>query len=460
MLRNRLLILLGGCLLAASAGWADDVGYIDCGGHPDPTQVFAKARQTHETVASLACGERFTILQYGFIFSRIQTRDGKVGYVYSNAISVDRSGASAPPPTSARLPAATPGVPATTGTVAPPSPTAAAQPQATPAQLSPTAAIVVQPNPATPAPTQATPAQPVPTQAPTATSNPASTPVTDIRANPATPAQPQSAPVQPAPATTSSVPETPANQSTLPTQPQVASAQLAATEATAPTASVPEVAAAAQPAPTSATQPDATPAAQPERAPAEVAAPTVRPASARESWEKPNAGIRTIGPRRMPLIELFGGYGFARLDGGGTWSNLSGAVGSFGWNVKPWLQIVADTSYDFVTVGGTKTILYGNHYGPRLFGHMRNRWGITPFVEGLVGGSRADVTVSGTGGYTTSENSISYKVGGGLDIKPSRRFEIRLIDVDYYRTSFGTNVHQNNYWASAGIVIRLFGGSE
>jgi hypothetical protein len=35
-----------------------------------------------------------------------------------------------------------------------------------------------------------------------------------------------------------------------------------------------------------------------------------------------------------------------------------------------------------------------------------------------------------------------------------------LIDIDYYRTSFGPNVHQNNYWASAGIVIRLFGGSE
>lgn len=187
----------------------------------------------------------------------------------------------------------------------------------------------------------------------------------------------------------------------------------------------------------------------------------MRPASTRESWEKPNAGVRTIGPRTLPLIELFGGYGFARLDGGGgVWTNMNGIVGSFGWNVKPWLQIVADSSYDFVTVSGTKTVLYGNHYGPRVFGRMRNRWGITPFVEGLIGGSRADVTVSGTGGYSTSTNTISYKVGGGLDMKPSRRIEIRLLDVDYYRTAFGTNVHQNNYWASAGIVIRLFGGSE
>ena len=443
MLRNRFLILTGGCFLAASAAWADNVGFIDCRDHPDPTQVFAKARQSHEVVASVACGERFTVLQYGFIFSRIQTKDGQVGYVYSNVISADRSGAAVPAPTSTRVPAATSNVPAATATVA-------------------------QPNSAASAQTQVTPAQPVPPptpQAPAATSNAPSTPVADVPASPATPTQTQPAPVEPL-AKAASVPETPATpiQSTpaASTQTQSAPAQVAATEAAAPAAaSTPEVTATvAQPDATPATPPNSTPSAQPEAAAADAATPAMRPASARESWEKPNAGIRTIGPRTLPLIELFGGYGFARLDGGGTWSNMNGIVGSFGWNVKPWLQIVADSSYDFVTVSGTKTVLYGNHYGPRVFGRMRNRWGITPFVEGLIGGSRADVTVSGTGGYSTSTNSISYKVGGGLDMKPSRRFEIRLLDVDYYRTAFGTNLHQNNYWASAGIVIRLFGGSE
>ena len=157
-------------------------------------------------------------------------------------------------------------------------------------------------------------------------------------------------------------------------------------------------------------------------------------------------------------MELFGGYAFARLAGGGSGSNLNGAMGSFGWNIKPWLQIAADSSYSFITVSGTKNVLYGNHYGPRFFRRGRNRWGATPFVEALFGGSRADTTVSGAGGYTTSDISFSTKVGGGLDIHPSRHLEIRLFDVDYYRTSFGTNVHQNNYWATAGIVLRLFGG--
>src|SRR3981081_4530305 len=130
MNRSRITILLGGCLLAASAAWADDVGYIDCRTSPSETQVFGKARRSHETVASLPCGERFTVLLYGFIFSRIQTRDGKLGYVYSNLISVDHSGASVPQPTSTRLPAATSNAPAATAKVVQPSPTASAHAQA------------------------------------------------------------------------------------------------------------------------------------------------------------------------------------------------------------------------------------------------------------------------------------------------------------------------------------------
>jgi len=46
----------------------------------------------------------------------------------------------------------------------------------------------------------------------------------------------------------------------------------------------------------------------------------------------------------VPLFDLFGGYGFARFDNGAgaSASNLNGVIGSFGWNVKPWLQVVAD----------------------------------------------------------------------------------------------------------------------
>ncbi len=96
MFRNRFLILLGLCFLAASAAWADDVGYVDCSKNADGTQVFAKPRKSPDVVASVPCGERFTVLVYGFFFSRIQTKDGQVGYVYSSVIAIDRAAAAAP----------------------------------------------------------------------------------------------------------------------------------------------------------------------------------------------------------------------------------------------------------------------------------------------------------------------------------------------------------------------------
>ena len=139
---------------------------------------------------------------------------------------------------------------------------------------------------------------------------------------------------------------------------------------------------------------------------------------------------------------------------------MLGALGSFGYNFKSWLQIVGDSSYSFVTSSGTKNVLYGNHYGPRYFYRSHNRWGLTPFAEALFGASRVDTTITGVGGYTTSINGFSMKFGGGIDIHPSRHLDIRLFDADFYRTSFGTGLHQSNYWVSTGIVLRLFNGGN
>ena len=97
MLRNRLLVALGVCFLAASGAWADEVGFVDCSKSAEATQVFGKPRKSQDVVASMPCGERFTILVYGFYFSRIQTKDGQVGYVYSSLISQDRGATSLQP---------------------------------------------------------------------------------------------------------------------------------------------------------------------------------------------------------------------------------------------------------------------------------------------------------------------------------------------------------------------------
>ena len=170
------------------------------------------------------------------------------------------------------------------------------------------------------------------------------------------------------------------------------------------------------------------------------------------------------GAHQSFMMELYGGYAFARFVNAGTSANLSGGMGSFGWNFKPYLQIIGDSTYNFATTSGAKSVLYGNHFGARYYYRSSRfgmgRRGLTPFVEAMVGGSRLDTTISGPGGYKTSVNCISYKAGGGIDFHFSPHWEVRLINVDYYRTTFGANGYsaaQNNYWASAGVVLRLFG---
>lgn len=465
---NRLLVLFGGCLLAASAAMADDLGSVDCASHPDATPVYAKARKSQDIVANVPCGEKFKVILFGFIFSEIQTSDGKVGFVFSNVVTVDRAGGtlqsraastSTPPLTSASE---------TTKIPADPKPySAPAQPKRAPAsaadiadKMGGSASVVSQPA-ATPAPVQdsatSTTANPVP----------ASAPVTPAPAQAATPSAPvQSIAPQPAQAAapSTSLPDS----STVLKATSSPNADAAPAAAPAPQSPAAPAQVSPDAAPVSVNPPATdTSSPTPAGAPIDAApAPTAQPApeaeppvveSAKkhktESWEKPNASARSL-----PLIELYGGFAFARTaGGGGTYNNMLGGVGSFGWNFKPWLQIAGDSSYNTLTISGTKNVLYGNHYGARYFFRLRNPFHITPFAEGLVGGSRVDATAAGT---TISQNCLSYKIGGGLDFRSPHihLFELRLIDFDYYRTAFGTNLYQNNYWISTGVVLRLFGG--
>jgi hypothetical protein len=456
MLRIRLLIVLGACFLAASGAWADEIGFVDCSKGGDSTQIFGKPRRSPDVVASLPCGERFTILVYGFYFSRIQTKDGQIGYIYSSLISQDRGATSLQPA------ASTP----QTGQQAPALQTAAEKtkiPRSTPFDAQPTAATAAQAQPTAP------PASVQAAQVPAASAQPAATDVAASSAaapasstvgttsvgtaatvaQPASNAavEPQSASVQPASAQPAAAQPASAPAAVFtapPTAPPTPNADAPETVPPAPQPS--SDASSAQPEPAAAT-PAQPPAAKP-------VTPAVRPVDMKDSWEKPRPSVRSA-----PLLELYGGFAYSRMGGTGFGSNSIGGMGSIGWNAKSWLQVTADTSYNFETIGTTKNVLYGNHYGPRFFYRMRNRWGITPFGEALVGGSDLKTTVSGSGGYTASTGSmLSYKVGGGVDIHPSKRWEFRLIDVDYYRTGFGTNAHQTNYWISTGIVLRLFGG--
>lgn len=62
------------------------------------------------------------------------------------------------------------------------------------------------------------------------------------------------------------------------------------------------------------------------------------------------------------------------------------------------------------------------------------------------------VGVDCQGGFSDSETGFAAAIGGGIDIKASRRFSIRAVQVDYNPTRFG-GATQNNFRFGVGVVF-------
>jgi peptidoglycan-associated lipoprotein len=96
----------------------------------------------------------------------------------------------------------------------------------------------------------------------------------------------------------------------------------------------------------------------------------------------------------------------------------------------------------------------GGRYRPRL-GH--SAW--QPFGQVLVGLAHAGGSlVQGSASTVSNAGAVfASSLGGGLDLRVSRRVSFRLAEADYLITTFdnGGNNHQNNLRAGAGIVLRF-----
>ena len=106
--------------------------------------------------------------------------------------------------------------------------------------------------------------------------------------------------------------------------------------------------------------------------------------------------------------------------------------------------------------GGLNVSIFtgGIHYRP-LIGH--GRW--KPFGHALVGVAHASGELV-QGQYSATSNAraaLATSFGGGLDLRVSQRFSLRLIEADYLLTTFinSTNDRQTSLHLSAGIVLRF-----
>lgn len=152
-----------------------------------------------------------------------------------------------------------------------------------------------------------------------------------------------------------------------------------------------------------------------------------------------------VSSSRAQSVDASVSYSYFRLGGSGG-LNQNGVSGSVAFNPNHWLGIVADVGGYHASPSGVSVNTYTYMFGPRL--SLHNPTHITPFVQGLVGGSRINV---GSGGG--SNNQFAYSFGGGVDIGllPHLAFRPQVDYVGLDTPGSRTNCTR----VSAGIVVHF-----
>jgi outer membrane immunogenic protein len=75
----------------------------------------------------------------------------------------------------------------------------------------------------------------------------------------------------------------------------------------------------------------------------------------------------------------------------------------------------------------------------------------SPFAQIILGAAHAG---GGEAGVADGSYRFATRIGGGIDVPLNSHFAVRVVQIDYYLTTFAnaTNDHQNNLLVGAGIV--------
>lgn len=200
-----------------------------------------------------------------------------------------------------------------------------------------------------------------------------------------------------------------------------------------------------------------------------------------------------ITARDFSKAEVFGGYSNNQVDVGisddnndfrdffkdrksfngfnisatGNFNRYVGVRGDFSAHFR-------DFDFDARTTTGTTTVdrfrvdasLYNFLGGVQVKDNSREGSRLRPFAYGMVGVATSKTKLDSSffnssfcrqGGidcndFRSSQTSFAAGVGGGIDIKATRRFSIRAFQFDYNPTRFSDST-QNNFRFGAGVVI-------
>ena len=155
-------------------------------------------------------------------------------------------------------------------------------------------------------------------------------------------------------------------------------------------------------------------------------------------------------------VDVFGGYQFTSVDDN---NNGNGHVGLNGWNaavtgyMNPNFGITADISGAYGTPNefgfDVKTKDYFYLFGPTVRTTGNDRASI--FGHALFGAAHARGEIAGV---SATDNAFAMALGGGVDLKTSKAFSIRVGQFDYLYSHFGGQ-KQNNFRYSAGVVFHF-----
>jgi opacity protein-like surface antigen len=128
---------------------------------------------------------------------------------------------------------------------------------------------------------------------------------------------------------------------------------------------------------------------------------------------------------------------------------LYGNVGYSSTDLKVGIPIIGG-----LDVGSSKALLYDG--GVELRIPMQAASTVTPFVQGGIGGMRYDVSSSF---LSTNASNVAYNFGGGVDVKLSPNFGVKVMAKDYLgkfdfkeATSFNLNGNMmNNVALTLGV---------
>ncbi len=163
--------------------------------------------------------------------------------------------------------------------------------------------------------------------------------------------------------------------------------------------------------------------------------------------------------------ELALGYSYLHSNappGGCGCFNMNGGNATFAWPLRSGqFALAGDVTFAHagtISSSGDSLTLSTFTTGVRYLPPM-GRSSLQPFGQVLVGLAHSSGTlVQGSNpGAANAGTAFASNLGGGLDLRLTPRFSVRLIEADYLLTTFdnGSNDHQNNVRVSAGVVVHF-----